>query len=138
MPSNGQHSFLPLVAIETDGNLSRCQCPRTGNTHFYPRNHDDNGCGYVCQCPRTGNTHFYGVFLDRMVDELKCVNALERATLISTWLKKCEIETAKQCQCPRTGNTHFYLGCNHDDLQPWHVSMPSNGQHSFLQLTTQS
>ena len=38
----------------------------------------------LCQCPRTGNTHFYQIATKKILKDDKCVNALERATLIST------------------------------------------------------
>ncbi len=62
----------------------------------------------VCQCPLTGNTHFY-----------------------------YRIDTAHNdfqnlCQCPLTGNTHFYNEGIFENRSDVCVSMPSNGQHSFL------
>ena len=89
----------------------RYQCPLTGNHHFYTF-----ALALVllfaaeCQCPLTGNHHFYA-------DEGSIADAYGG------------------CQCPLTGNHHFYdiitLHCS------WHiyrVSMPSNGQPSFLPL----
>ena len=38
-----------------------------------------------------------------------CVNALVRATLISTDLNVREFPHTHGCKCPRTGNTHFYF-----------------------------
>ena len=39
----------------------------------------------LCQCPRTGNLHFYGICMEYYEVAAKCVNALVRATYISTW-----------------------------------------------------
>ncbi len=38
------------------------------------------------------------------------------------------------CQCPLTGNTHFYTQLKSNYYADWNVSMPSNGQHSFLPI----
>ena len=38
----------------------------------------------VCKCPRTGNTHFYGNVVEVLPEGTTGVNALVRATLIST------------------------------------------------------
>ena len=91
------------------------------------------------------------------IDQSFCVNALARATLISTTAHLTESTRSRLCQCPRTGNTHFYVlqngwavmdipecqcprtGNTHFyDKFPYiprfrgMVSMPSHGQHSFL------
>ena len=60
MPSHGQHSFLRKCRDSIWANQGRCQCPHTGNTHFY----------------RMMNS--------LMVNSTKSVNALTRATPIST------------------------------------------------------
>ena len=41
-------------------------------------------------------------------DSDNCVNALVRATHISTKEEEEYAEAAEECQCPRTGNSHFY------------------------------
>ncbi len=85
------------------------------------------------------------------------VNALQRATLISTLQDDRVSEYYVVCQCPPTGNIHFYVqrpqerqevirvnalqratlistrGNGGDIMLTNDVSMPSNGQHSFLQ-----
>ena len=39
----------------------------------------------LCQCPERGDPHFYTqVFLKEASSQLRCVNALKGATLIST------------------------------------------------------
>ena len=66
-------------------NRMECQCPKTGFPHFYPT--DANAATskkQPCQCPKTGFPHFYRL---RAIVELHsngCVNALKRASLIST------------------------------------------------------
>ena len=37
----------------------------------------------MCQCPKTGNSHFHEYLLE-VYKKIGCVNALRRATLIST------------------------------------------------------
>ena len=86
MPSHGQHSFLLPPEEERYFILSKCQCPHTGNTHFYAH-----------QC------------VSNSLKESGCVNALTRATLISTGYLILECVFSCLCQCPQTGNTHFYL-----------------------------
>ena len=61
-----------------------CQCPSTGNSHFYTITLIRNGLEGGCQCPPTGNSHFYA---EKQVAEEKAakgVNAFQRATVIST------------------------------------------------------
>ena len=58
MPSNGLHPFL--LDTDADGNqVITCQCPQTGYIHFYKTEHK------------------------KFTDDI-CVNALKRATSIST------------------------------------------------------
>ena len=64
----------------------------------------------------------------------KCVNALTRATLISTARTEEVWLIAAVCQCPHTGNTHFYWDSRLSSTAPKIVSMPSHGQHSFLRI----
>ena len=45
---------------------------------------------------------------DNLVNVELCVNALVRATLISTDLTLPKQKKSLMCKCPRTGNTHFY------------------------------
>ena len=42
----------------------------------------------MCQCPTTGLYHFYLSKINREVEKVSCVNALQRAYIISTRLKK--------------------------------------------------
>ncbi len=108
MPSNGQHSFLLLILAVAFAGRGWCQCPPTGNTHFYSEEMEayirDVACQcpqtgnthfyrlgrniliamlVLCQCPQTGNTHFYACRRNRRRRGSGCVNALQRATLIS-------------------------------------------------------
>ena len=133
MPYDGQSSFLRFLRYaETDerGRVNAlwraiiistgltsslvtwvimCQCPMTGNHHFYalygdtPITERD-----MCQCPMTGNHHFYATGQGSPIKEKQCVNALWRAIIIST-------------------------GRDSSGLLPVQgVSMPYDGQSSFL------
>ncbi len=62
----------------------------------------------MCKCPLTGNTHFYKCISPFRFLLKNCVNALVRATLISTDTTVDSKEAIRMCKCPRTGNTHFY------------------------------
>ena len=158
MPSNGPHSFLQVWEQCSQG--VGCQCPQTGNTHFYrDRRIALDKLHKACQCPQTGNTHFYIptvsipstrprvcqcpqtghtlFYVDEanaiMAAAKACVNALKRATLISTLQNFTVRMEDGRCQCPPTGHTHFYGMGRRPVSGKQAVSMPSNGQHSFLQ-----
>ena len=132
MPSHGQHSFLLriilvlLLALLCVNALTRatlisthidlkpitipktCQCPHTGNTHFYGKNVKMYACGITGVNALTRATlisTIVGVILNSFAAG---VNALTRATLISTTLTTCFSGIGRR------------------------VSMPSHGQHSFL------
>ena len=63
-----------------------CQCPKTGNSHFHLSLSIAGRCKKMCQCPKTGNSHFHSrPFQGREIYMISCVNALRRATLISTF-----------------------------------------------------
>ena len=134
MPLIGRYSFLLHMRSFWTACDCRCQCPQSGDTHFYgfPLRETLRPM-WVCQCPQSGDTHFY---LGGKCNEnrwSKCVNALNRAILISTNWKfmygNCRdgvnalnrailISTAVMflirmrplslCQCPQSGDTHFY------------------------------
>ena len=108
MPSNGQQSFLPWKATDTRTPFAGCQCPPTGNSHFYI------------------HYEWYNVLVR------DGVNALQRATVISTTLTMEKKYEFTGCQCPPTGNSHFYEVRLYQRRHHHGVSMPSNGQQSFL------
>ena len=66
-------------------------------------------CDFLCQCPRTGNHHFYTLQGQKSRFATEGVNALERAIIISTKVQQRRIYRYDVCQCPRTGNHHFYF-----------------------------
>ena len=86
MPFNGQSPFLPTKSYQCPYEIPMCQCPSTGNPHFYA-NSEILQLGHVfeCQCPSTGNPHFYDLRYRRR-EKFRgiCVNALQRAIPIST------------------------------------------------------
>ena len=66
-----------------------------------------NHAGY--QCPTTGYPHFYGYRRFPAEGKERCVNALTRAILISTFLRGFkDVESMNECQCPISGHPHFY------------------------------
>ena len=90
------YEMIPWLA------LTRATLISTGKINKMPTLNDG------CQCPHTGNTHFYEEGRQVQGEHAGCVNALTRATLISTKdFRKAERKWQK-------------------------VSMPSHGQHSFL------
>ena len=93
---NALQRAIPISTLRKEKQHGRCknvcQCPSTGNPHFYvpdARRHKENSPG-LCQCPSTGNPHFYA-----------CKSV------------RISYPTAV-CQCPSTGNPHFYpfRGCD--------------------------
>ncbi len=93
-----------------------------------------------CLCPKTGNSHFHLMEFELIKRNLICVNALERATLISTLGRASKNESKQNCvnalrratlisteeiaeivnqalcQCPKTGNSHFHKTCGNKEV----------------------
>ncbi len=107
MPSNGQHSFLRITRKEDSMAQNRVNALQRATLISTCRLNDRQKRTGTCQCPPTGNTHFYVSH-----DPAYAVGDL--------------------CQCPPTGNTHFYRRFSIRQKTKMVVSMPSNGQHSFL------
>ena len=85
MPSNGLLSFLPELNPGPDYPKNVCQCPLTGFSHFYETAFAGRRNWYrVCQCPLAGFSHFYRTLTLLKGGHEYCVNALWRASLIST------------------------------------------------------
>ncbi len=85
MPYVGQASFLPLGTLMEDANDNLCQCPMSGKPHFYVRiTEKEVDAVNVCQCPMSGKPHFYRWAGSIGTNNNYCVNALCRASLIST------------------------------------------------------
>ena len=88
----------------------------------------------MCQCPSSGFSHFY-YEKERYVYPKECVNALLRASLISTSLFDETKLVLIGCQCPSSGFSHFYIiVCMLMSKNT--VSMPFFGLLSFLHLST--
>ena len=71
-----------------------CQCPVSGESHFYAFFGSDVIADELCQCPVSGESHFYWGFL------------LLLGGLIVV------------CQCPVSGESHFYLRKTLSGSQP--------------------
>ena len=133
MPSNGQHSFLHLSWRDITEVILMCQCPQTGNTHFYGKDKNDYVADSTCQCPQTGHTHFYieeiaGTVKPYRVSmpsngqhsflphQLRQAEGSCRVSMPSNGphsflpiIIMCEERESFVCQCPPTGHTHFYF-----------------------------
>ena len=83
MPSHGQHSFLRTRSAATLSTLM-CQCPHTGNTHFYWPVRGTGRCLSSVSMPSHGQHSFLRIAMHWTMCHWKSVNALTRATLIST------------------------------------------------------
>ena len=85
MPLVGRASFLQHKRIAIAPIADLCQCPQSGEPHFYvKRSCSVNFAASGCQCPQSGNPHFYKITDEDGNVVVKCVNALSRAILIST------------------------------------------------------
>ena len=85
-----------------------CQCPISGFPHFYTDSWTWGARGAVCQCPISGFPHFY-IHGISPCNSLICVNALYRASPISTRDTAWRDSAWRVCQCPISGFPHFYL-----------------------------
>lgn len=59
MPSNGQPSFLPRFGTHQSYGQTRCQCPLTGNHHFYP---PPQNILILCGFPASISEVFFWIF----------------------------------------------------------------------------
>ena len=62
----------------------------------------------LCQCPTSGFSHFYTGVHHQNQQLHGCVNALHRASPISTSRDDERNDNGKGCQCPTSGFSHFY------------------------------
>ena len=156
MPFNGLTPFLQKNMCFLVNWDSVCQCPSTGLLHFYKcirglQKEVDyvsmpfNGLipflrGYIyekninrkCQCPSTGLYHFYKKLLSKTDQYLKCVNALQRAYIISTFIKMTKIWRSKYVSMPFNGLIPFLRDSIWISNMRTNVSMPFNGLIPFL------
>ena len=108
-----------------------------------------------CLCPKTGNSHFHLMEFELIKRNLICVNALERATLISTLGRASKNESKQNCvnalrratlisteeiaeivnqalcQCPKTGNSHFHKSIWHFQWSEKLCQCPKTGNSHF-------
>ncbi len=72
-----------------------CQCPLTGHTHFYDVQLYRNSIRRIVSMPSHGPHSFLHFEEEEDLEPKKCVNALSRATLISTnpHLREVEVST---------------------------------------------
>ena len=85
MPYIGLLPFLPNYAKDENKEVRVCQCPTSGFSHFYSKKAmAKQNKSKVCQCPTSGFSHFYHEREVRNNNIIKCVNALHRASPIST------------------------------------------------------
>ena len=85
-----------------------------------------------CQCPSTGLYHFYKKLLSKTDQYLKCVNALQRAYIISTFIKMTKIWRSKYVSMPFNGLIPFLRDSIWISNMRTNVSMPFNGLIPFL------
>ena len=63
-----------------------CQCPKSGEVHFYINiDRWTHNTKRKCQCPKSGEVHFYPKGNITVEESNACVNALSRAKFISTF-----------------------------------------------------
>ncbi len=157
MPSNGPHSFLLNAAVEAAKKRNRCQCPPTGHTHFYrTKKGEKEGPNMMVSIPSNGPHSFLQEETCRLQQtggvsmpsngphsflqmakvnkwpERTSVNALQRATLISTETKYGYSWVSIYVSMPSNGPHSFLRHIEAKTNASFDVSMPSNGPHSFL------
>ena len=109
-----------------------CQCPTAGFFHFYRDLIIFQRLSDMCQCPTAGFFHFYEQLDSYRVEFEICVNALQRASSISTIYYSGAWIHGSMCQCPTAGFFHFYpdlwnplilRGCRSQFCKPISVSV---------------
>ena len=112
MPYVGLLLFLRNQGGST-GNLLVCQCPTSGFFYFYEEVLYVVGAIAVVSMPYVGLLLFLPKRFCCMTEEHNCVNALRRASSISTAVLAHTDSTKEMCQCPTSGFFYFYqsLGC---------------------------
>ena len=116
----------------------RCQCPLTGNYHFY---FGDGGWTITgrnwCQCPLTGNHHFYvTISLEKAI---ACCKVSMPSNGQPSFLlpRVCGQGNAPgMCQCPLTGNHHFYMSLFINLYEHEKCQCPLTGNHHFYSSVT--
>ena len=79
----------------------------------------------MCQCPKSGEVHFYDSVIQMLCGRIACVNALNRAKFISTFKDASSVWKAHDlCQCPKSGEVHFYSSSRNWMTFQMIVSMP--------------
>ena len=141
-----------------------CQCPQTGYHHFHINiffrkevkedvSMPSNGLPsfpqqlglywnlqrYMCQCPQTGYHHFHRKKNENYQKVDNSVNALKRATIISTEGRMDACGSVEDVSMPSNGLPSFPLYLNRNRKQKsYQVSMPSNGLPSFPQCLSET
>ena len=132
-PQSGDPHFYSKAKVEKQ-NIRWCQCPQSGDPHFYRawRTHirpDQRSC----QCPQSGDPHFYKILVPEEAGWF-CVNALSRAILISTSFIRRESDCYRFCVNALSRailiSTKYRRRVNMRKNKS--VSMPSVGRSSFL------
>ena len=83
-PGSGEPHFYRCRPKKVRLTRILCQCPGSGEPHFYIRKTPkDIGQKCLCQCPGSGEPHFYKWQIILNLPSKCCVNALGRANLIS-------------------------------------------------------
>ncbi len=161
MPCIGQVSFLPAAFSNITAQMIVCQCPVSGKSHFYLQKVTIHqfvkivsmpcigqvsflqhwqylaySLGYMCQCPVSGKSHFYEKKAAEAEKKVAGVNALYRASLISTLPSHPEQKPRAPCvnALYRASLISTMRYANKDMVEKY-VSMPCIGQVSFLQFT---
>ncbi len=131
MPSDGQHAFLPCTDDENVVSIE-VSMPSNGQHAFLQQRKKAAGKERDVSMPSNGQHSFLpGTrFSGRAI--WSCVNALKRATRISTTIGHssgtCCVCVNALKRATRISTSNYSINWCMDRL----VSMPSNGQHAFL------
>ena len=107
MPFNGLLPFIQNLLKEWTIFL-KSQCPLSGFFHFYYYKYNPMTQRVMSQCPLSGFFHFYTKYHGWKHQKSDWVNALYRASSISTDVDKIVTTILEKSQCPLSGFFHFY------------------------------
>ena len=109
MPSVGRSSFLLKIWNSSKKMDLHVSMPSVGRSSFLQSMViTSSAIKQVCQCPQSGDPHFYTGSKLWITRTPESVNALSRASLISTRRQGYHKEGKVSCQCPQSGKPHFY------------------------------
>ena len=131
MPFNGLLPFIQNLLKEWTIFL-KSQCPLSGFFHFYYYKYNPMTQRVMSQCPLSGFFHFYTKYHGWKHQKSDWVNALYRASSISTTMNTFITIGNKDESMPFIGLLPFLHGCKIKGGKQLYESMPFIGLLPFL------